>query len=131
VDQPTCGKGLAENSVLPAKLGEVVATVAENLEVHMKALDLEDDDANKEHDAYLNLARQHRKIAAQLQATGEEMAGCRDLPMGKHDEKAMTSPNVVEAFEKLVQVEQELLTLLQNRAEQHKEMLMGASGGGN
>jgi hypothetical protein len=29
--QPTCGKGLAEHSVLPAKLGEWTAAVAENL----------------------------------------------------------------------------------------------------
>jgi hypothetical protein len=30
--QPTCGKGLAESSVLPAKLGELTASMAESLE---------------------------------------------------------------------------------------------------
>jgi len=32
----TCGQGLAEHSPLPAKLGELTATVAEILERHMK-----------------------------------------------------------------------------------------------
>ena len=36
-DQPTCGKGLAENSILPAKLSELIAAMVENLEAHMKA----------------------------------------------------------------------------------------------
>jgi hypothetical protein len=42
-EEPTCGKGLAEQSVLPAKLGQLMASLADNLEVHLKALDLPDD----------------------------------------------------------------------------------------
>jgi hypothetical protein len=130
-DQPTCGKGLAENSILPGKLGELTASMAENLEIHMKALDLKDENAKKEHAAYLKLAKEYRKIAAQLQATGEDMAGYRDLPMGRHDQKAMASPKVVEAFENFVRVEQELLTLLQERLGQDQQMLvvMDRAGG--
>ncbi len=30
-DQQTCGKGLAENSILPAKLGELISAMAANL----------------------------------------------------------------------------------------------------
>jgi hypothetical protein len=41
-DQPTCGKGLAEHAVLPAKLGELIVSVAGVLEAHMPALDLTD-----------------------------------------------------------------------------------------
>jgi hypothetical protein len=36
-DQRTCGKGLAEHSALPAKLGELTAAMAENLEIHMRS----------------------------------------------------------------------------------------------
>jgi len=39
-NQQTCGPGLAEHSVLPAKVGELIASLAEILELHMKALDL-------------------------------------------------------------------------------------------
>jgi hypothetical protein len=38
-EQPTCGKGPAENSVLPGKLGELVGAMGEVLEVHMKGLE--------------------------------------------------------------------------------------------
>ncbi len=31
-ERPTCGEGLAQNSVLPGKLGELAAAMAENLE---------------------------------------------------------------------------------------------------
>jgi hypothetical protein len=50
-EQPTCGKGLAENSILPAKLGQLVDAMAENLRVHMHALDLTDQNSCAEYDA--------------------------------------------------------------------------------
>ena len=39
-DEPTCGKGLAEHSALPAKIGAVIGAIGEVLEFHMTALDL-------------------------------------------------------------------------------------------
>jgi hypothetical protein len=116
-DQPTCGQGLAERSALPAKVGELAASVADNLDAHTRALDPSDRDAENELAAYQNLAEEHRAVAAQLEAIGEEMAGYRDLPMGTHDPEVMTSTDVVAAFERYVKVEQELVTLLQERLE--------------
>src|SRR6266511_6220684 len=107
--QPTCGRGLAEHSLLPAKLGEWTAAVAENLERHTEALDLTDENSRKERDAYLDLAKQYRQIVTQLQATAGQMAGYRDLPIGRHDPKAMASPRLRDVFEKFVRLEQELL----------------------
>jgi hypothetical protein len=126
--QPTCGKGLAEHSVLPAKLGEWTAAVAENLELHTEALDLGDENSRSERDAYLDLARQHRQIATQLQTTARQMAGYRSLPMGRHDPKGMASPRLRDAFEKFLKLEQELLVLLQKRVEQDLQMLMAVGG---
>jgi hypothetical protein len=122
-EQPTCGQGLAANSALPAKLGELTAAVAEVLETHMKALDLEDDNARQEHAAYLKLAEEHRQSAAQLLATSEEMAGYRDLPVARHDPNVMRSPQVADTFERFVKVEQELLALLEERIGQDRAML--------
>lgn len=129
-DEPTCGKGLAEHSVLPAKLGELTAAVAEILEVHMTALDLSDENSRKEHDAYRELAKEHRETAVQLQATAERMAGYRDLPMGRHDMEVMASPKAREVFERFVKLEQEILELLQRRLERDRQMLgeMGGAG---
>lgn len=49
-DQQTCEKGLAENSVLPAKVGELMSAMAGNLEAHGKGLDLTDPSSQAEED---------------------------------------------------------------------------------
>jgi hypothetical protein len=81
----TCGQGLAEHSKLPAKLAELLAALAENLELHQRALDLTDPNSRAEHIAYQKLEHAFRKIATELGAAAKAMAGYRDLPMGKHD----------------------------------------------
>ncbi len=122
-EQQTCGKGLAENSVLPAKLGELISAMAENLDVHRQALDLTDQNSRAEDDAYEKLLKELRQVAAQLSVTAYEMAEYRDLPMGGHDEKAMTHPRVREAFEKFTERKQELLSLLKQTAERDDQLL--------
>jgi len=122
-EQPTCGKGLAENSALPAKLGELISAIAENLDVHRQALDLTDKNSRKEDEAYEKLLRELRQVAAQLSVTAYEMAEYRDLPMGRHDERAMTHPRVREAFEKFIGRKQELLSLLEQTAERDDQLL--------
>jgi hypothetical protein len=122
-EQPTCGKGLAEHAALPAKLGELAAAMAENLEIHQTALDLTDEKARKEHEAYVKLAAEFRGIASRLQTTAEQMAGYRDLPMGRHDEQVLAQPKVLEAFARFVKIEEELLALLQRGIERDRKML--------
>ncbi len=122
-EEPTCGKGLAANALLPATLGRLMASIAHVLETHTHALDLEDDDAKQEHDAYMQLVEVHRRIATDLVAVSEQMAAYRDLPMGRHDLEAMSTPEAADAFEELVNIEQELLSLLADRLEQHRPLL--------
>jgi hypothetical protein len=122
-DQTTCGKGLAENSVLPAKLGKLLAAMAENLEVHTKALDLTDQNSRAEYDAYEELIRELKQISAQLEETANQMAGYRDLPMGRHDEQAMTHPIVHTTFQMFVKQKQELLSLLEETRERDTKLL--------
>lgn len=125
-DEQTCGKGLAEHSALPAKLAELIGSVADNLEIHMKALDPSDAKAMKERDAYESLTRQHRQIASLLRATAAEMSGYRDLPMGRHDETAMANPQLIDTFEELVSIRRETVELLQAMLEQEETMLAHA-----
>ena len=122
-EQQTCGKGLAENSALPAKLGELISAMAENLEAHRKALDLTDQNSRAEYEAYEKLLKELRQVAAQLSVTASEMAGYHDLPMGRHDEQAMTHPRVREAFENFVRHKQELLELLEQTEERDHKLL--------
>jgi len=129
-DQQTCGRGLAENSALPAKLGDLTESVAEILETHMGALDLQDNDSRREHEAYRELVRDHRQIVASLQQTARRMAGYRDLPMGRHDTSVMASPRAVQVFEKFVTVEDELSSMLQKRLEADRKMLSEMRRGG-
>lgn len=124
----TCGQGLAHHSRLPAEMGDVIAALAANLEIHMTALDLADENGRKEHAAYSELAKAHRSIADQLHATAKRMAGYSDLPMAKHDMSVMTSAKVVAAFETLVTGERELLILLQSTLEEHGRMLLALRG---
>ena len=122
-EQQTCGKGLAENSVLPAKLGNLISAMAENLAVHMTALDLTDPASRAEHDAYEKLIGGLRQSAAALQVTASEMAGYRDLPMGRHDPVAMTQPEVRAAFESYLAHKQTLYSLLKETVERDDELL--------
>jgi hypothetical protein len=128
-EQPTCGKGLAERSVLPQKLGRLTAALAEVLEVHAKALDPNDSYSKIEHAAYSQLVEEHRKIAAELTATAKRMADYWNLPMGRHDHHAMSSPRAFEAFETFVEVEGEIVALLQGSLARDRQMLseMGAA----
>jgi hypothetical protein len=123
VEQPTCGQGLADNARLPAKLAELTASLAENLEVHLRTLELDDDHARREHQVYQELARRHRDAAARLAAAAGQMAAQRDLPMGRHDLRAVSSPEVAEAFRRFVDRKQELLALLQRQLEEDRRML--------
>jgi ribosomal protein L32E len=119
----TCGKGLAEHSTLPAKLSELAGAMAEVLEVHQGALDLKDENSRKERDAYTKLTDEFRRIAGELKATAQHMAGYRDLPMGRHDPKVMTSAKPAKAFETFVKSERELVTFLQQALERDQKML--------
>ena len=127
-EQQTCGRGLAEHAVLPAQLAEVVEAMADNLQAHMQALELDDEPAREEHAVYLRLAEEQRQAAGRLRAIAGEMAAARDLPMGRHDAQTMTSPEVAHAFQHLVTAKQELLALLQRTADQDRRMLAAMGG---
>ena len=122
-DQPTCGKGLAENSVLPTQIGKLVAAMAENLEAHMKALDLTDKNSAAEFSAYEKLVKELKQAALELHVTANQMAGYRDLPMGRHAEKEMMHPRVRDAFERFLNEKRELLSLLQETTERDSAIL--------
>jgi hypothetical protein len=130
MDEQTCGRGLAEHSVLPAQLAKVTEAMADNLQAHLQALELDDEAARQEHAVYLRLAEEQRQAAGRLRAVAGEMAAARDLPMGRHDAQTMASPEVADAFQRLVEAKQALLGLLQRMLEQDRQLLAGMGGAG-
>lgn len=54
-EEQTCNRGLAEHAALPRMIAEVMASVSAILEVHMRALDLTDENARVERGAYERL----------------------------------------------------------------------------
>ena len=127
-DDWTCGKGLAASAVLPERLGAVMVSMAEVLQVHMEALDPEDDASKREHEAYRRISQQLGQMALQLDVLAREMAAYRDLPMGRHDMETMNRPIVRESFAAFVGHKQHLLTLLQETEESDREMLEQMNG---
>ena len=127
-DQQTCGRGLAEHSVLPAQLAGVIEAMADNLRVHMQALELDDEPAREEHAVYLRLTEEQRQAAARLRAVAGEMAAARDLPMGRHDAEAMRSPEVGHAFRRFIEARRELQAVLERMAEQDRQLLAQMDG---
>jgi hypothetical protein len=123
MNEPTCGAGLAANAALPASAGEVIGAMADVMDVHQRSLDLTDENARPEHHAYVTLVLALRSISAQLAVSARYMTGCRDLPMGRHDERKMSGPEAVAAFERFVQDERALLSLLTLTVGDHEAML--------
>jgi len=122
-EQQTCGKGLAEHSILPAKLAELIASTAKNLELHMETLDLTDSNSRREYEVYQKLVKEHQEISTRLKKIATEMQGYFDLPMGKHDQKKLSDPVVIDAFRRYASLEQEVLTILNKQVEQDQEMI--------
>ena len=122
--RPTCGQGLAQNSLVPGKLGELTAAMAETLSAHMQMLDMSDPETKSEYETYFQLSNEQRETAARLLATANEMAAARDLPMGRHNMTDELGARLMGAFAKYVQVEQELVALLQQTTEQDQTLLL-------
>jgi hypothetical protein len=126
-DQPTCGQGLAAHASLPSVLGDVMSSMAEVLAHHMSALDLADPNARSEYEAYGALVEAHRASAEQLRSISLRMAGSRDLPMGRHDHRVMTSADGARRFATLVNHEESLAALLESLVAEHRRMLNSPS----
>ena len=108
-------------------VSELIAALAENLERHVPTLDLTDENARRERDAYQRLSQEQRAIAEQLRATAEHMESYRDLPMARHDESKLADPRLIEAFQEFVRVEEELLDLLGKSLARDRPMIAALS----
>ena len=124
VQQPTCGQGLAEHAELHVRIGALLGAMAGNLEAHLAAVG-PDSGSRPEREAYESLLATHRRLAAELGALADEMAGYRDLPMAEHDMEKMAGPESVGAFKAFIDAEQAVVELLSGWVERDRQMLSG------
>jgi hypothetical protein len=121
--QPSCGAGLAQHATIPAKIAPLFAALADTLEAHRAMIVQGSPEARLEDDAYRTLAASYRELAAQVEQAAEQMAGYRSLPPCPHDEKAFAGQ--LQAFQRFVKAQSELLELLRPATERDEAMLAG------
>ena len=97
--------------------------MANVLDAHQQALDLTDESNKPEHAAYLTLVQELRGISSQLGASARHMTGYRNLPMGRHDEEKMSAREAIVAFERFLEAERALLSLLTSSIAEHQTLI--------
>jgi uncharacterized protein YndB with AHSA1/START domain len=126
--QPSCGTGLAQHATVPAKIAPMFAALADTLETHRAMIVLDGPDARLEDDAYQKLAASYRELAGQVERVAQQMLSYRDLPPCPHDEKAFGAGQL-QAFQRFVRAQSELLELLRPAAERDEAMLASMQPG--
>jgi hypothetical protein len=119
----TCGKGLAANAVLPAKLGAFMAAMADLLDNHTRALSADDANSALERAAYERLVKDQRAIAASLGALAAAMESYRGLPSAPHDESVLADRRSLEVFTAFIDAEEAAAALLQEQIKEYRAML--------
>ena len=122
-DQPSCGKGLAANAILPERLSALMKAMAALLENHVRALDPNETNGRLERDAHEHLIKDQRTLASDLVALASAMKGYRDLPIAKHDMTPLTDQTSREVLSAFIQAERDVIALLQDRVQEHLVML--------
>jgi hypothetical protein len=128
-DEPTCGKGIAANAVLPERISAIIRGTGEVLHNHIRSLDPRENNGRIEIEAYQRLVSDHRDLADRLDALAALMRGYRNLPMAGHDMAALMDKASLDVFAHLVARERDLLALMQDRVKEHDEMLEAMRGG--
>lgn len=127
-DEPTCGTGMAANAVLPTRMAEVAASLADVLTQHTESLNPEEPAAAAEREAWLTIAAEHRQLASRLTAAADRMEAQHDLPPADHDMSVLTSAEGLSAFEHFVTAQERLRDLLTTQLVEYRSMLADSRG---
>jgi uncharacterized protein YndB with AHSA1/START domain len=119
--EPSCGSGLAQHSMIPEKIAELCAALAETLATHRAMLVLSDPGSKREDEVYSELARRFGEIASLTGEAARNMASQRELPMGEHDMSAWGEAQMA-AFRRFVSAQGRLLAHLRVAAERDQKM---------
>ena len=92
-EEPTCGRGLADSAAVPSALAAVAAGIAQNLEVHTRALDPGDPAAAQERHVYERVVGSSR-ICAIPAATAASADGTTALSARPRPQVGSSSSSV-------------------------------------
>lgn len=123
VEEPTCGKGIAANAALPAKLADLMTALADTLEEHRRALNLSEPAGQAEDEAYAVLVSEHQAIAAHLASVALRMESYSSLPVASHDAEAMADPARMAPYARFVALQREIGAMLHTSAAEGEAML--------
>ncbi len=98
----TCGMGLALGSEMPARMADLLTSWRAISSCTCARSTAATRLANEELIAYQRLTGQMREVSGSLEALAGAMADYRDLPMAPHDEAALNTPEVHDAFHELI-----------------------------
>lgn len=119
----TCGMGLAQQSVVPAGIADLLRALTEILETHLPTIDTGDESGQLEAEAYTYLSGEFASISAHLGRGAATMGSYRDLPPAGHHEEALADPALLEPFRNFVAIETELADLLTRAAREDGRLL--------
>lgn len=128
-DEATCGTGMASNAILPTRMAEVMAALADVVTRHTESLDSDEVAGAAESEAWLAIATEHRQLARQLSAAADHMESQQDLPVANHDMSVLTSENAMSALEHYVAAQERLSELLRQQLSEFRTMLDSTSEG--
>jgi hypothetical protein len=121
--ESTCGTGVADQAILPARLADLTGSMAAVLELHQQALDRADPNTQLEFEAYERVSEALRSSSTLLTETSSRMTASRTVPMGRHDSEVLASQQATQAFGSFVMAKRKLFTLLGEQIEEDERML--------
>ncbi|MGQ0506009.1 MAG: hypothetical protein ACT4TC_11905 [Myxococcaceae bacterium] len=133
-DEITCGQWMASKAPLPAKLGELMASIADNMDSHAKWTSAsKDKNAKKEVEIVSKVAKTHRDLGTNYTRLSEEMTKHKDLPAVQHDPKAMDMAKMTEGMTKQIKLQREMAQMIikdADEAEAHLNQMKAHGGSG-
>ena len=117
----SCGQMMEAKSALPAKMSEMLTSVADGLEMHAKWAS-STKPGKAEHDTLMKLSKDHRQMAASMKKTSEEMVKAKTLASVQHDMTKM-DPKMGEVMGKQIALEREMASMMMKDADESEKMM--------
>lgn len=125
----TCGQWAASKAPLPAKLGELMTAIADNLEFHAKWTGTKDKAAKAEHDMLMKMAKDHRAIGKMSTDISNGMTKAKDMAQATHDPKTMDGAKMAEMQLKQIKLQREMAQMMMKDADEAEKMLSSMKAG--
>lgn len=121
----TCGQMMAEKADLPAKMSEVMTSVADMMDAHAKLM-TGSKEAKQEAAAFTKMAKEHRDLATRFKKTSDGMKKMGDLPAAEHDmAKMKADPKVQASMKAMLQSHKDMIALMQREVAEMEKMMGG------